>query len=330
MRRLPILFLLLVLSLTACYSPPQLIVLDASETAVGVDDSLSSVLSRPYGVGFNMVVDVDSLLLLEERPMHWSEGVAEYSDSLWLWRDNNLVVAAITVIPEDTLDSVWVKVARDQFTMGWLHESDLLEAAHPDDPISAFIRMFSDLHTLWFVLVVTLILAFVVFRYVRRQHLCMLHCDDIPSAYPTMLVLTLAACALLYGYIQQEAPHQWVQFYFHPTLNPLSQPPLLCAFLIGVWLLVVLGIASVDNAFGCLRPTAAVLYLMTVLGICAAVYLLFSLTANTFVGYLLFVLYAVFALYRYCRYSRARFICGHCGAKLKQRGRCPHCGTIND
>ena len=322
-------FLLLLLCLTACYVPPQRIILDATEEDVA-PDSLASTLVRPYGVGYNMIVDVDSLLLLEDRPMHWSGGVVESSDSLWLRRHDALVVAAMTVIPEDSIDSVWVKVARDQLTMGWLHERQLLDSARPDDPISAFIRVFSDRHLLWFLVIVAAVIALIAIRRVRHQHFAIVHADDIPSAYPVTLLLTLAALALLYGYIQHAAPQMWVQFYFHPTLNPLSQPPLLGLFLAGLWLVLLLSIASVDNAFSLLRPVEALFYLFTLLGASMIVYLVFSLTAHTLLGYALFAVYAFVAIRRFWCHSRPRYLCGQCGAKLHDKGRCPHCGAIND
>ena len=301
-------FILLLLCLTACYAPPQRIIIDATEDEAPTD---------------SLIVAADSLLLVEDRPMHWSGGVVGTSDSLCLRRDDALVVAAMTVIPEDSIDSVWVKVARDQLTMGWLHESQLLEGARPDDPISAFIRV-------WFLVVVAAVIILIAIRRVRRQRFAIVHGDDIPSAYPVTLLLTLAALALLYGYIQHAAPQMWVQFYFHPTLNPLSQPPLLCLFLAGLWLVLLLAIASVDNVFSLLRPVEALFYLFTLLGASMMVYLVFSLTAHTLLGYALFAVYAFVALRRFWCHSRPRYLCGQCGAKLHDKGRCPHCGAIND
>ena len=42
--------------------------------------------------------------------------------------------------PADSVDSVWVKVARDQETMGWVHEKELLEKVVPVDSVSQFIH----------------------------------------------------------------------------------------------------------------------------------------------------------------------------------------------
>jgi DNA-directed RNA polymerase subunit RPC12/RpoP len=31
----------------------------------------------------------------------------------------------------------------------------------------------------------------------------------------------------------------------------------------------------------------------------------------------------------YQRHRHYRYRCGHCGAKLQQKGRCPYCGSLN-
>ena len=323
-----LLLLALCVQVVACTSSSQPIILANVEAEAA--DSVSSTLHRAYGVGYNFVVHADSLLLQEDRPMHWCQGVAETSDSLWVRHDERIVVAAITVIPEDCVDSVWVKVARDQFTMGWTHEHNLLADAWPDDPISYFINIFSSQHVFWFVVVLVCMLAMLELIVWHRRRVRMVLVHDIPSAYPTFLTVTLVVAAWLYAYIQHYVPHLWVQFYFHPTLNPLSQPAVLCAFLFCVWAMVLLALASVENAFSLLSPLDSVLYLFALLGVCAALYLVVSLTAWSWLCHLLCLAYILFALYRYFRYARARYFCGLCHRKLQQKGKCPYCGAINE
>ena len=288
--------------------------------------------SRPYSVGYNFLVHADSLLLQEDRPMRWCQGVAQTSDSLWVFHDDHLVVAAIIVIPEDCVDSVWVKVARDQGTMGWTHESNLLDAASPDDPISQFIRIFSARHLLWFLALIALACLAVTMRYLRRRNIPLLHVHDIPSAYPTLLTSTLAVAATTYAHVQHFLPGQWVHFYYYPTLNPLAQPAELCLFLFCVWLFLLLTIAVVDSAFGLLRATGAMVYLLTLLAICALIYLTISLAAcfSIYLAYALCLLYMLAAIYHYIRHVRAHYLCGRCGAKLRDKGVCPRCGAVND
>ena len=320
------------LVLTACYRPASnsnsAFIPDATDELA--TDTLSSELVRAYGVGYNFIVDADSLLLLEDRPAHWSEGAVETSDSLWLRRKETIVVAAFLVIPEDSIDSVWVKVARDQLTMGWLHEGELLTGCYPDDPISAFIYIFSSRHMLWFLLIIAAVAVTIAVRIVRRKQLHLIHIADIPSAYPTLLLITLAFASLIYGHIQHTCPQLWTQFYFHPTLNPLAQPWLICIFLSSVWLLLLLAIATVNNVFSYLPMKESLIYLFALAGMCVVVYLLISLTASSLLGYILFAAYAVYALYRYWTHARALYLCGRCGAKLRSKGVCPKCGAVNE
>ena len=317
----------LAITLASCYNPPQHIILDSPEAAAA--DSSAAQLIRPYGVGYNLLVHADSLLLVEERPMHWSEGAMEGSDSLWVLRHDAIVIAALTVIPEDSIDSVWVKVARDQFTMGWLHESDLLMAASPDDPISQFILFFSNGHVLWFLVIMGAVVLVVLLHVLRRQRSRMLLLDDIPSLYPTLLSITLAIAALLYAIIQHYHPQMWVQFFYHPTLNPFSQPTLLCAFLCAVWTLFVLLFTVVDDALKLLPLRDAALYLLSLVAICMVLYLVLSL-APVWLSVLLTLAYILFAGYRYWTHARARYLCGRCHAKLQRKGVCPRCGAINE
>lgn len=322
-----ILLWVLVLFLSACYNPPQYILLAPQDGEQA--DSASAALSRPYGIGYNLLVHADSLLLVGERPMHWSEGVAESSDSLWLQRHDAIVIAALTVIPEDSIDSVWVKVARDQVTMGWLHESSLLEATVPHDPISQFILFFSNGHVLWFLIVLALVVLALVIRRLLRQPFRMVLVDDIPSVYPTLLTCTLAVSAILYAFIQHDAAQMWAQFFYHPTLNPFSQPTLLCAFLLSVWLLMLLSIAVIDDVLRSLSSLDAALYLFSLLGICMVLYLVLSLPPVQ-LALLLGIAYIALAVYRYWFFARPLYLCGRCHGKLRRKGVCPYCGAVNE
>ena len=164
----------------------------------------------------------------------------------------------------------------------------------------------------------------------RRMHYRFLFHHDIPSAYPTLLTVTLAVSAVLYAYIQRYAPQMWVHFYFHPTLNPLAQPPLICAFLATVWLLLLLSIAVLHDVFRLQPWRHALLYLMFLLAFCMIIYIVFSLLPSSPLSYIVCLAYACLAIGHYWRHARAQYFCGNCGMKLQQKGLCPRCGAIND
>src|SRR3712207_4721393 len=106
-------------------------------------DSLSFYGSHHYSNNYNFLVTADSLLMLSQQP---EETMSELpTDTFAVYKNDLLVVADIRVISDDAIDSVWVQVAKDQETFGWIHEIELLDGVVPNDPISRFIKTFSDI-----------------------------------------------------------------------------------------------------------------------------------------------------------------------------------------
>jgi len=282
-----------------------------------------------YTAGDNFELCVDSLSLQSNQPLH-NMPVDTLCDQLSVYYGDPLVVAEALVIPEDSVDSVWVKLARDQFTMGWTHQRDFLESVVPDDPISQFIHLFSIRHlgVFAFLFAISLIVLLWQVFSKRRPHVFFLR--DILSPYPTFLLITLAASALLYAGIQHYVPETWLLYYYHPTLNPFGLPLILSLFLCSVWILLVLTIATVDEVRRQLPTIEAMLYLLSLLGCCILCYLLFTLAAlSPAASYILIALFILVLFLRYYRHSKADYLCGSCGKRLKQLGKCPHCGAVN-
>lgn len=92
-------------------------------------DSLVFRLTHHYSENFNFLVKADSLKLIPR------EGDL-IMDTCLVYKDDVIAVAAIKTIPGDSIDSIWVKVASNQTTMGWIPESELLKGTTPDDLIS--------------------------------------------------------------------------------------------------------------------------------------------------------------------------------------------------
>lgn len=290
-------------------------------------DSLSFFSTHHYTNNFNFVVKADSLILLEQQPEEIVNNLL--ADSVVVHRHDHLVVADIRVLPNDFVDSVWVQVARDQSTFGWIHESKLLPGVVPDDPISQFISTFSDIHLIIFLIVICMIGFAYMMRRMLKKNAHIVHFRDIDSFYPTFLALIVATSATFYASIQTFAPEVWRHFYFHPTLNPFSVPPILSIFLISVWSMLIVGLAAVDDVRHQLPFGEALMYLCGLAAVCAVDYIIFSITSLYYVGYILLVAYFYFALRQYFIHSRAYFICGNCGTKMHHKGKCPHCGAIN-
>lgn len=326
MRRLVSLLLPLLL-LTSCYNRGQ-ISPDALSLTEAQIDSISFYTTHHYTQNYNFEVRADSLLIIRQLP---AEVLTDMPvDTIAVYRNDPLVVADIQTIPADTIDSVWVKVARDEFTMGWLHEHDLLQAVSPADPISEFIDFFSNAHLLIFLALVSLVGALYIIRRLRKHKAKIVHLDDIPSFYPSLLCMLVATAATVYSSIQLFEPEKWRHFYYHPTLNPYAVPLDLGLFLVCVWAIVLAAIAAADDIRRLLPFTDAFLYLLGLGATCAVAYVVFSVSTLYYIGYPLLVVYIVWAIARYRRQPRSRFLCGHCGAPLSHLGRCPQCGTLNE
>ena len=303
---LPLVLLLMsAMSLTSCYK---------QETGF--------TATHHYNQNYNFVVKADSMVIYE------NPDTAIY-DSIIVYRGDQLVVAEIKTISNDTIDSVWVKLARDQMSQGWTRECDLLNGVAPDDPISQFIDLFSNNHLLLFLALVVIVTASYGLRKLYRRDAYIVHFHDISSVLPTMLAILVATSATVYATIQNFAPENWRHFYFHPTLNPFAVMPVIGLFVSLVWALIITGIAVVEDVMRRLPFGSAVLYLLGLAAICAVDYVVFSIFTLYYIGYVLLIAYIWFAVSR-LRLVLARYVCGNCGKRIPGIGKCPHCGAVNE
>lgn len=291
-------------------------------------DTLAFVNNHLYGVNYNFVVKTDSLLLVRQQPEEALNNM--FTDSIRLKKHDHIVVVDIRTISLDAEDSVWVQVARDQETFGWVHEKTLLKQVVPNDPISQFISYFSDTHLLLSLVFVCIISISYLLYYIFKHKAKVVHFNDINSFYPTLLALIVASAATFYSSIQLFAPITWQHFYFHPTLNPFAEPPILAIFLCSVWAMVIVAIATIDDIYHKLPFGEATLYICGLIGICAIDYIVFSITTLYYIGYPLWLLYFVFSIRSQLRNGRPTYRCGQCGSIIRQKGKCPHCGTMNE
>lgn len=252
-------------------------------------DSITFAATHHYSENFNFVVRADSMFLLQQEPEEWINGMM--TDSFAVRRGFHVVVADIRILPNDDEDSVWVRLATEDNVFGWIHESKMLRKVDPDDPISQFISTFSDVHLLIFLAIFMLIIIAYVLRKQLKRNNHIVHLNDISSLYPTSLCINVAASATFYASIQMFAPDTWRAFYFHPSLNPFSQPLLMGMFLGSVWLMLILAIAAVDETLRLLRFEEAVAYLLNLGAVCALCYIVFSISTLYYVGYPLLVIY---------------------------------------
>ena len=323
-----LLLFLLVLLCSSCYHQNTKNINENLLDSVGQNDSSHFKATHHYSSNYNFVVKADSLVLSKQQPEETLSHLQE--DSLVVYKNDHLVVADIRIMSADSIDSVWVQVARDQQTFGWIHESKLLPNVVPDDPISLFISTFSDIHLLVFLVIIVLISVYYIMRKLLSESLPIVHLRDINSIYPTLLVLLVATSATFYASIQLFAPQVWHHFYFHPTLNPFSVPLPLNLFLLSVWAILLIGLAAIDDVRHLLPLGDAVLYLCGLAAVCAVNYIIFSVSTLYYIGYPLLIVYVYWAIKRYIKMPRIKFVCGNCGMPLEKSRRCKHCGALNE
>ena len=91
-------------------------------------DSISFYTTHHYTQNYNFVVTSDSLVVIAQQPeampipevlssLHGAADSSLFTLHSSLFKGERIVVADIMTVPSDTIDSVWVKVARDQLTL---------------------------------------------------------------------------------------------------------------------------------------------------------------------------------------------------------------------
>ena len=323
------LLLFLAASLSSCYNQASQTP-DAWSLTDKQQDSISFYSTHHYTQNFNFVVKGDSMVLYELRSDERGDNLAyQGEDSVVIPPGERVVVADIVYVPTDTIDSVWVKLAHDQTTQGWIQESCMLGNVKPDDPISWFIDFFSDSHLLIFLALLVVVGAAYSIRLIRRRRAMIVHWNDFNSVFPMSLTLLVSTAAVVYATIQNFAPEVWRHFYYHPSLNPFVLPPILSFFMALVWTILIVSIAALDDIIRGFSFGEAVLYTMGLAAVCAVDYVLFSISTLYYIGYPLLVSYFVYAVHQHRSLKGESYRCGNCGQRIAHLGICPHCGADN-
>ena len=262
-------------------------------------DSISFSTTHHYTNKYNFLVFKDSLELMRQQPEEYISGLKV--DTFAVKKNHLLVVTDIRMVPQDSIDSVWVQLAAENNDFGWVRESKLLSRVVPDDPISEFIMTFSNVHLLIFLVVIVVIAMAYLVRKVFHSNGKIVHFNDIDSPYPVTLVLLVSISAAFYGWIQSFEPEMWRHFYFHPSLNPFAVPHLLGVFLALVWAVLIVALACVDEVYHRLTFGEGLLYLGGLAGVCALDYIIFSVLSLYYIGYVLLIAYIYFAIKAYRR-----------------------------
>lgn len=306
----------LLLCVTACHYRTSL----SSTGKEHPNDSVAAVVSeRPYALNSNFRVTADTLWL-RQLPL---------LDSIPVKEGDELVVAEIMSRPGEEGDSVWVKVARDQETIGWVPEHQLLLHIVPVDPISRCIHLFSNSHALPFFLVLAVFFLCFVYRALRRKQIKLIWLNDIDSVFPITLSWLMAAAATLYNSVQHFVPETWERYYYDPSLNPFDLPFVLGLFVLCVFFILLVGVALLDDLFHQTTMEVAFFYLLGLASCCIFLYIFFTYLW-IYLAYLAFIAYSVWCVRRLRKANSYPYACGACGAKMRSKGICPHCGALNE
>lgn len=264
--------------------PPAVELPDSLSLTPAQRDSLEFRLVHHYGEGFNFRVTADSLMLVP-RVLD-----GQVSDTCMVYRQDLLVVADVRrLVSQDSLgrDTFWIKVAHDQFTMGWVEEEELLRAVVPDDSISRMLHGLTSSRGVWMSLPVLLgLLVFVCYRRGRLSGKWTALLRESDSWYAPLLIVLVALLAVTYATVQLCVPEFWLEYYFHPTLNPLLLPGVMCWMVVLVWLIVIAFIALVIEVYHSFYFLRGAVFLLEVLGLAMATYLIVSWVTRC-VGYVI-------------------------------------------
>lgn len=278
--------------------------------------------ARPYALDTNLELHADSVDLFC-LPLK--------NSFVRLKRGEQVVVAETNLHPNDSVDVHWVKLAASEQKQGWIRESEMKTLFVPTDSVSQFIHVFSHTNVPGFLAICTLFLAVWLMQIWRKKKMKLVWFNDIDTTYPLFLCLLMAFCATIYETMQVFMPEVWERFYFNPSLSPLDVPWILSLFLIGIWLFIIVLIAVIDVVFRRLQPAAALFYMLSLAAACIFCYFFFILTTSIYVGYLFLGMFLVLFLRRlFISLRTVTYSCGRCGHRMHSKGRCPHCGVLNE
>lgn len=272
----------------------------------------------PYGRNYNFIVTADSLRL---------KGEANDRQETVLHKRDAIVVSEFSVAGSDSAEMLWVKVARDQSSQGWISGAELTGSTVPADPVSQFLMLFGRNKCTYFICALLCFLFFFALRKMKRKSSPV---AGIVSAYPSVLCFVAVLSSTVYVYVSRHSPELWAYYFYNPVLNPFELPLPLSVLVSCVWLMVMMLVAVIDDLTRVY--TVYTFYnLMIAFSGCVICYILpvllcgYSLTAV----YLFFLFVLVVAVRNVVFAVGCRYRCGNCGSILRDKGSCHWCGYDN-
>lgn len=262
-------------------------------------DSLVFRLTHHYTNNFNFLIKADSLILVPR------EGDA-IQDTCRVYRNELIAVAEIKTIPGDSIDSIWVKVAHDQLTMGWIPEHQLLQGAIPNDEISELLYAMTNSRVFWMSALLLFGVCAYFFHRGESRQLYILKFEEMDSIYPYLFLSLVAVMASVYATIQNFTPEYWQEYYYHPVLTPCDLPPVMAILVCLVWLVITVFIAVLDEVYNHFYFIPGMAYIFELLGLAMFVYLVISWTTLLYIGYILLIAFLFFIGWTYVKFVQGK------------------------
>lgn len=258
-----------------------------------------------------------------------------------------VVVAEVLNVPEDSIPNWWIRVVTETNAQGWISQENLSTHLVPDSPISRFLHELETEQSkiLLFFLLFTLLWALTAWGlrnrlgHLRTSYLFVPHLFSRKTSHHksprrdfyavcTVLLWTLFLwnCRTI-GWLN---PALCEDYYFHPSLNFFTVDHLGMSFcLLTGWLTLISFVCASIEIFRTQAWRRAFFQMLRVLWLLVATYLVLrlfdsilwtTLCALLWFGYLSAHLHTLLQL---------RYICGYCGREIIHLGECPHCGKWN-
>ena len=204
-------------------------------------DSIAFSAYHHYNVGYNFLCTADSMLL-SSHPEGTDLKLDYPQENVYLYEDDDFVVTEIFRNPNvnsHSLDSIWLCVGSDGIPLGWISEQDLHHNATPVDPISRFMAFGYRHHSQIEIISACLFILFIIVA----SYVTDVKNFEVFSTYYILFNFALFSAGAVLGAIKCLVPEMWEEFYYHPSLNPVGQPPLLALYLSLAWLSIIFYIA---------------------------------------------------------------------------------------
>lgn len=216
-----------------------------------------------YWKGDNFVA-TDSFSLRQEGLFDLGSLRSQLADTL-VKPGEVLVVEDIRLDTASAATTLWIKITAVDYTLsrtgqsirhssGWVQETIFHQCIVPDTPVAKIIHFLGSQSFKWLLGIVGTVslLLWLLLLYRSRRQPGYSRLVSLPrGGYVRFFLFTLSGSVTLHRTIWHYWPNEWVEFYHHPALWPLSPElsPAVGCFMAAVWLLLLASLAVIEDVF---------------------------------------------------------------------------------